>query len=164
MTPVDDHRPVPAAWKYSGTFWREAGPSIRTLVGDGGQVLILSGGYGLLDAREPIGDYNSVFRRSDWPPSLVERCLTEYCYEKHVTQVVAFLAATTQYADVVRRSGWSNVGVDAYIVSIDMAGRRGAQQLVPRGLGQALTAYVGGDLTAGWRSSFGNSTIVRKCD
>jgi hypothetical protein len=158
---ISDAELVPAAWRYSGAFWQEAGPAIRLLVANGGHVLILSGGYGLLDAREPIGDYDAVFRRSDWPAKIESRCLVDYCRTNGVARVVAFLAATTQYADVLRATEWS--GIDAALVSIDLAGRRGAQQLVPRGLGQAVAAYLKGELRPEWRSSYDNAVTVTPC-
>src|SRR6266545_6800810 len=42
-------------------------------------IAILSAGYGLVSATEPIGMYNETLKTSWWPHRILERCLLAYC-------------------------------------------------------------------------------------
>jgi hypothetical protein len=159
----DDGLLVPAAARYSGTFWRVAGPMARTLASRGAHLVVLSGGYGVVDAREPIAGYDAVFKRSNWPSGLIERCLIEYCRTHGLVTAIGFLAASTQYAQVMGATPWSTVGVKGLVVSVNIGHRGGAQVLVPRGLGEAFTAYVCGQLEPGWRSTNAARIVIKTC-
>jgi hypothetical protein len=103
-------------------------------------VVILSGGYGLLRADEPIGAYNKVLSRSDWPPGLLESLLADEAVRVGAEAVIAFAAATTAYARLVRGAPWRQRGIaDVFLLTVPGAGG-GAMVEVPRRLGQAFTA------------------------
>ncbi len=107
-------------------------------------IVIISGGYGLVLGDECIGWYNRRFSLRDWPPQLLEECLMEVAQACRVQEVVALCAQTTDYAELIRRAPWSQRGIDAWLASPNMAGRGGAQALVPQACGQALGAFIDG--------------------
>jgi hypothetical protein len=118
-------------------------------------MLIVSGGYGLVLADESIGRYNRRFSLRDWPPQLLEECLAAASEALRVQKVVAFCARTTEYAELIRRTPWSKDGIYVWLASPDMAGRRGAQVLVPQACGQAIGAFLNGELADRWVSTGG---------
>lgn len=143
----------PAVERYAGTLYVEIGDVVQRAADGGSPVVIISGGYGLLVADEPIGFYDRTFSIADWPRGLLEECLVALSQLPGVDRVLAFCAQTTSYADLLRRVPWRRAGVEALLVSPSMEGRRGAQVLVPRAAGQAFIAAIEGHLAAGWRSS-----------
>lgn len=78
--------------------------------------MIISGGYGAVLGAEPIGRYDAKFRASAWPDDLIERCLAAYVSRRHISEVVAFAAATTDYAKPLRRATWP-LGVRASLLT-----------------------------------------------
>lgn len=151
----DESRLLPAWQRYCGRLYQAAGPHLKRVLGEGGRVLILSGGYGVALAEDPIGWYDAVFRRSWWPGAIVEAALA-YVHGRAVTTVVAFAARTTDYAKIVRSTRWSEAGAaNAYLVSPVLEGRGGGQGLVPRALGEAAATFWQRRLKRGWRSSNG---------
>src|SRR5205814_2405197 len=105
-----------------------------------------SGGYGLVLADESIGWYNLEFSLGDWPPQLLQECLAAATEARGVKKVVAICARTTDYAELIRRTRWSKHGIDAWLVTPDLAARRGAHVLVPRACGQAVGAFLDNEL------------------
>jgi len=145
-----------SAWRrYNGTLYEAAGNRLASAVAAGVPILILSGGYGLVLAEEPIGMYNRRFSLRDWPRQLIEECLAAAAKSLGVRTVVAFCARTTDYAQVIRRASWSKYGIDAWLASADMDGRDGAQVFVPRASGQAVAAFLNGEFDEHWRSTDG---------
>ena len=59
---IDETTMVPAWQRYGGTLYQVSGPTLGKMVDDGRHVLILSGGYGVVLASEPIGIYDARFR------------------------------------------------------------------------------------------------------
>jgi hypothetical protein len=118
----------------------------------GHRILIVSGGYGLLVADEPIGTYKKVFSMSDWPDGLLTECILDYAGRENIHSVIAMMSASTDYAKLIRRVNWKRAGLAAVLVSPICHGG-GAQTKVPRAQGQALTALVERGLRRDWRSS-----------
>ena len=103
-------------------------------------MIILSGGYGVLHAREHIGDYDKIMRSTDWPSGLLESLLLHEARRRNVSSVVAFAAKSSDYARVVRATPWGQAELTAYLVTIKGVGT-GASGKVPRRHGQAFAAF-----------------------
>jgi hypothetical protein len=159
---LDESLLLPAWQRYEGTLYQSAGRSIDEAIAAKRTVVIISGGYGLVLAQEPIGHYDLRFSSTNWPAGLLAECLAEVVSAVEATSVVAFCARTTSYAQLVREVPWKNKGVDARLVTADMAGRGGAQVLVPRAAGQAFRAAVSDELTSPWFSSDGVSVLIER--
>jgi hypothetical protein len=137
---VDERKVMPAWRRYNGRFYQEARRELDAAVAAGVPVVILSGGYGLLRADEPIGTYNKMLKRSDWPPGLLESLLVDEVARVRPEAVIAFTAATTDYAKLIRGAPWRQRGVDAvFHITISGVGG-GAMAKVPRALGHAFSA------------------------
>jgi hypothetical protein len=105
------------------------------------RLVIISGGYGILDGQDLIGHYDRIMKSRDWPPGLLERILADRAAQSGV-DVVAFLGASTDYAKVLQRTRWRlPKGVAAHLVTIKGARGSGA---ISGSLGQALRAFVAG--------------------
>jgi len=74
---VDETTLVPAWQRYGGTLYRAAARALSDVQDRGLDMLIVSGGYGLVLAREPIGIYDAIFRLSSWPRGLLEEVLID---------------------------------------------------------------------------------------
>lgn len=157
---VDESRLMPAWQRYQGNLYKSAGPSLAQAISDGANVVILSGGYGVLLAQEPIGYYNRQFTPSDWPPGLLRRCLEAVVRSLEPARVLAFCARTTNYARIVREVRWRQLGVDASLIMPEMGGRGGGMVFVPRASGEAIRAAYADTLTTQWRSSDGIANII----
>jgi hypothetical protein len=137
---ADDHRVMPAWRRYKGRFYQQAERGLGAAVAAGVPIIILSGGYGLLRADEPIGTYNKMLKRSDWPPGLLESLLADEAVRVGAEAVIAFAAATTGYAQLVRGAPWRQRGIaPVFLLTITGVGG-GAMAKVPSRLGQAFTA------------------------
>lgn len=154
---------MPAWRRYSGSLYASAGAEIGRALGAGIHVAILSGAYGAVLAGEPIGQYDCRFQIRWWPNAVVGHCLASYAQVQGLSSVVAFLAATTDYAKAVRNIEWASQGINAaYLVSPNMVTRGGAQIFVPRTLGEATAQFLRGGLASGWRSADGLALTVLK--
>lgn len=156
---LDERRWLPAQDRYEGTLYR----STARLGTADVPVAILSGGYGLLLATEPIGWYDHRFSIGDWPRGLLEACLDEVTAALGVTSAISFCGRSTGYAELMRRFGRS-AQMDVVSVSADLAGRGGAMVLAPRAAGEAFDAYLGGKLKEGWRSSDGVDVRIERIE
>jgi hypothetical protein len=151
-----DERLLRPAWKrYTGNFYKAADAALAGAVAAGKPLVIVSGGYGLLLATEPVGYYDRQFSVRDWPPSLLEDCLLDLVGTLGMRRVFGFFADTTGYAKLIRNVRWAHRGVEATLAVPQLDGRRGAQAIVPIASGESLTAHLGGGLQAGWQSSAG---------
>ncbi|WP_446697334.1 DUF7662 domain-containing protein [Thermomonospora cellulosilytica] len=137
---MDEQQLMPAWYRYNGWFYTTAEASLRDAVFTGAPLAILSGGYGLLHPEEPTGHYNKAMRLTDWPTGLLEELLMAEADRRNVSAVVAFAAAKTDYAKLVRRTPWRSAGLMAYLVTINGVSK-GAQREVPRRLGHAFTCF-----------------------
>jgi hypothetical protein len=136
-----DERQLMLAWRrYSGGFYTAAEASLRNAVSDSTPLIILSGGYGLLHAKEPIGDYNKIMRLADWPTGLLEGLLVAEARNRNVSDVVVFAATSSDYAKLARRVPWRRAGLSAFLVTIKGVSG-GASGEVPRRLGRAFTCF-----------------------
>lgn len=152
---LDESRLLPAWQRYSGTLYETAGDAIGRAVEEGLPIVIISGGYGLLLADEPIGTYDRKFSLSAWPPRLLQDCLVALSQRLGAERVLAFCSGSTDYAQLVRQTPWGQAGLEAALGSPDMGGRGGAQVLVPRASGEALSAALAGRLGSPRASSDG---------
>lgn len=151
---IDELSLMPACRRYSGELYNYAASSIGAAIDAGHRILIVSGGYGVLLAEEPIGTYEKIFALRDWPRGLLERCLIEFAKRAGIRSVVAVMAASTDYAKVIRRVNWQSAGVHAVLVAPVGEGG-GALKKVPRAQGQAIATLINDGLTNDWRSSDG---------
>jgi hypothetical protein len=138
---TDESLVLPAWQRYDGNLYRAAGRTVLADLAASGRLVILSGGYGLLDGRDLIGYYNRLMKSRDWPSGLLEQAVALRAEESGL-DVVAFAGATTEYAKVLRRAPWRlAAGQTARLVMI--RGGRGVSA-ISRSLGLALSAFVVG--------------------
>ena len=130
---------MPAWLRYTGTFYQHARPALAEAV-TSGHVVIVSGGYGIARAIEPIGWYDKVLRLADWPTGVLESALLSEARRAGAETVVAFASATTGYAQLLRRTSWRDDDITAWLVTITGV-TGGAMTEVPRRLGQAFNAF-----------------------
>lgn len=136
---ADSTRVLPAWRRYTGTFYQHAQAALAEAVTQG-HVVIISGGYGIVRADEPISWYDKALQLADWPSGLLESALISEAQRCSARTVVAFASTSTDYARLLRRTPWRQAGIDARLVTI--AGVSvGAMSEVPRQLGQAFSAF-----------------------
>ena len=135
----DASRLLPAWQRYEGTFYRHAGSALAEAAATG-NVVILSGGYGVARADELIGWYDTVLRPADWPAGLLESALISQAGRAGADTVVAFASRTTAYAQLLRHTPWRDAGLRASLVTISDV-TAGAMAEVPRRLGLAFAAF-----------------------
>jgi hypothetical protein len=152
---LDDHLVMPAWQRYAGELYSTAATALASAVEAHIPLMILSGGYGLVLAEEPIGVYDRSFRSGDWPAGLLEECLMSVAKSLNCRAAMAFCASSTGYAKVIRRAKWGDAGLQATLVSPNPAGRGGAMVLVPRTCGEALISALAGTLGRSWIGSDG---------
>lgn len=104
---LDESRTMPAFKRYQGTLYESAAGALERVEESGAEVVIVSGGYGVVSSREPIGWYEQQFAERMWPQRPVARCLGAYAESIKATTVVGLLAGTTAYAKVYREVPWS---------------------------------------------------------
>jgi hypothetical protein len=136
---ADASRVLPAWCRYTGTFYQYARPALADATTTG-HVVIISGGYGLVRADEPIAWYDKMLQLTEWPVGLLESALIEEARRCAAETVVAFASATTEYAKLLRRTPWEQAGIDARLVTITGV-TGGAMSEVPRRLAQAFTQF-----------------------
>ena len=106
-------------------------------------LLILSGGYGVIRADEPIGDYNARLILSRWPRGLLEDVIGDYARRLSLKVARLFAGGSTDYARVFRRVSWSACGVSDAILYAPRP-TTGALVKAPRALGEALQIAASG--------------------
>ncbi len=161
---VDERAWLPAWQRYEGFLYGAARHELSAAVGERRHVAILSGGYGVVLADEPIGNYEAVFKRSWWPVGLIESVLEHYAQRHKIRHVRAVCAETTSYREIIGRAHWNTADVkDAWLLSPIVVGG-GAMVKSPRAQGEALAALLRGEVSSGWTSSDGlalNWTALR---
>jgi hypothetical protein len=151
---IDEATLLPAWRRYSGALYKAAAPTIAEVQDRGLNMLIISGGYGLVLASEPIGNYNARFNLSFWPRDLLEDVMLEYVRRRGLKNVRAITSLTGDYRKLLTRVRWASVGVhDATLLS--PRARGGAMVLSPRAQGEALAALLRGTIDESWSSSDG---------
>jgi biotin operon repressor len=152
--PFDESMLVPAWQRYDGTLYRAGRPALVALREAGAHVLILSGGYGLVTADEPIGDYDTILKPGWWPRNLLPQALIAYAEGSGIRSVRAFAAETSSYRKVLGRVAWRAAGIEDALLIMPEA-EPGAMVRAPGTMGEALAALHAGTLTTSWRSSYG---------
>lgn len=145
---------MPAWQRYDGHLYRSAGPALSDPAAID-RLLVLSGGYGVLEGRDLIGDYNRKMRSRDCPRGLLEHLLIDRAAQSRL-DVVAFAGATTDYAKVLHRARWQLPrGRTAQLVTL--RGVRGVSA-VSSSLGLALRALME------MRGNYPQGTVVERLD
>ena len=154
MAQLDESSLLPAAERYTGTLYRAADDALDVLARAGADLLIISGGYGVVRPTEAIGWYDQQFRNSMWPNGVVARCLAAYADAIGATTVVGLLSGTTQYVRAFRSARWP--GAVEHVHHVWPQPVAGAMVKAPRAQGEALKEFSrDGRLRASWRSSDG---------
>ena len=149
---LNETRLMPAVDRYSGYLYEQGRGAIRRLLSRQCEVLILSGGYGIVRAEEAIGLYDCRFDPSMWGGRLVERCLRAIASETPAREVIGVLSGSSTYAAAFRGTNWP-AGWRVSLVTPERA--PGAQVRAPRAQGEALRALAIGGIPSGWTSSDG---------
>lgn len=151
---VDESALLPAVERYIGYLYQAAGSAFAVLLDSEADVLIVSGGYGVVLAREPIGWYDQEYRKSMWPNDLIPRCLATYAGLIRAESVVGLFSTTTGYASTFRKATWPRTVKHAFLISPEPTG--GAMRKAPRALGEALEVISRDHtLRPNWTSSDG---------
>jgi hypothetical protein len=155
--------PMPAWRRYTGFLYIVARPALSRLVADPTfDVLILSGGYGVIRADEPISWYDRRLTPADWPNRLLQRCLEAYAQRRQIRRVRALVSRSTPYANVIQRVHWRSAGVDdALLISPAFSGG-GAMRAVPTAIGEMVVALSSDELRPGWASSDATPSTWRR--
>jgi hypothetical protein len=94
-----DETSLIAAWqRYTGSLYQAGRDAIEAAIEAGIHMMIVSGGYGLVLAAEPIGYYKAVFKNSWWPDRVLDEVILEYLRRHRIRAVRAVASATTDYA------------------------------------------------------------------
>ena len=128
---IDEQTLVPAWQRYDGDFYQSAHAALGSAVEEQLHVLILSGGYGVLLASEPIGCYNVPLNRCWWPGCVLEDVLAGYAQHHQLKCMRAFIPAKEgyrPYREIVKRVDWLTAGViDHEIVTPDDGHQAGVE-------------------------------------
>lgn len=149
---VQQERLLPAWQRYTGTFYETARPALSEAVSSSANIVIVSGGFGVVTATEPIGDYEMVLRLGNWPCGVLEHALLSHARRAGASAVVAFVSGSTDYARLIRRVPWQELAAPAQLVTPVVEGG-GALVKAPRALGRAFSAF--------WRSDLAGMPAVR---
>jgi len=157
---LDESSLAPAWQRYQGTLYNRGNQALKLGVGRRLGIAIMSGGYGLCLATDPIGTYEAVFRTARWPDRVVEDALAELASSLAVQTVVGAFASTTAYRRVFAGVRWP-ADMEVFIVTPVVQGG-GAIRLVPAAIGELLGPLFNGYLQPGWRSSNGLGARVER--
>ena len=139
---VGERTLAPAWQRYSGRFYHAAGGALAEAVRQRLHLLILSGGYGVLLAREPIGRYEAVLKTSWWPKRVLEGVLAGYAQRHRLKRMRAFVSRTTAYRLVVERTDWQVAGVnDAVLLMPGGGSQDSVSRTAGRGVRRAAQRY-----------------------
>jgi hypothetical protein len=149
---VDEASLIPAWQRYTGSLYQAGRDAIQAALEAGVHMIILSGGYGLVLAAEPIGYYEAVFKNSWWPDRLLEEVLIEYLRRHRLRSLCAVASATTEYARLLRRVNWHAAGLESAVL-LTPEETTGALVKSPRAQGESLSALFHGEIDMNWVSS-----------
>ena len=151
---MDETSMIPAWERYTGSLYQAGRDAIEAALESGVHMIIVSGGYGLALAAEPIGYYEAVFRNSWWPNRVLDEVILDYLRRHRLRAVCAIASATTEYAKLLRRVNWHSVELeDAVLLTPEET--TGAMVKSPRAQGEALSMLLQGGLVMNWESSDG---------
>jgi hypothetical protein len=149
----DERHLIPAWQRYDVALYAKGRGALADLMAAGMHVTIISGGYGVVLAREPIGRYDTRLKPSWWPNHLLERVLTAYAQRHGIASVRAFVSANGPYVTILKHVRWRDAGISDVLVLTPEA-EPGGMHRVPATQGQALVALRDGTLSPEWRSSY----------
>ena len=151
---VDETSLIPAWQRYTGSLYQAGRDAIEAALEAGVHMIIVSGGYGLVLAAEPIGYYETVFKNSWWPNRVLDEVILEYLCRHRLRAVRAIASATTEYAKLLRQVNWHSVELaDAVLLTPEET--TGAMVKSPRAQGEALSMLLQGKIGKNWVSSDG---------
>lgn len=145
---------MPAWHRYTGTLYQSARLGFERAQDMCWfqHLLILSGGYGIVRAGDPIGTYNLAMEENNWPPGLLQEVIETYARRHKIRRVLAAVSETTGYARILRKVAWRRAGVSEALLFTPEAST-GAMVKAPRAIGEALAAMMAGGLDPSWKSS-----------
>jgi hypothetical protein len=162
---VDETSLIPAWQRYNGSLYRAGRDAIKAALEAGVHMIIVSGGYGLVLAAEPIGCYEAVFKNSWWPDQLLEDVMLEFLRRHRLRAVCAVASATTACARLIRRMNWHSVELQRAVL-LTPEETTGAMVKSPRAQGEALSMLLRGKMDMNWVSSDGlhltYSSLIRE--
>ena len=127
---INEQTLVPAWQRYDGSFYQSARDALARAVEKQLHLLILSGGYGVLLASEPIGSYNAPLNRCWWPEDVLEDVLAGYARHHRLKRLRAFIPAKNgywSYREIVERVDWRKAGVDDNVIFTPGDGRQAGE-------------------------------------
>lgn len=151
---IDETSLIPAWQRYTGSLYQASRDAIETALDRGVHMIIVSGGYGLVLAAEPIGYYEAVFKNSWWPRRLLDEVLIEYLRHHKLRTLCAIASASTGYAKLLRRVSWHEAELESALL-LTPEETTGAMVKSPRAQGEALSAVLRGEMDRTWVSSDG---------
>jgi hypothetical protein len=159
---LDESTLMPAWHRYSGTLYQSARLGFERAQDTPWfqHLLILSGGYGVVRAVDPIGTYDLAMEENRWPPGLLQEVIETYARRHKIQRTRAIVSETTGYARVLRKVAWRRAGVSDALLLIPEAST-GAMVKAPRAIGEALVTMMAGGLDSSWRSSDGLQMLAR---
>ena len=140
--------PLAALDYYSGSLYQVPGLKqklAKAMRENRAEVLILSGGYGMVLADECIRDYEARMNAAYWTRYRLPEVLREFIARRGFRRVYAAAARTTDYATILRRVPWQELSgqlEQAILCTIADVPGGGAQQLVPRALGEVVRTLI----------------------
>jgi Peroxide stress protein YaaA len=160
---LDESTLMPAWRRYSGTLYQSARLGFERAQDTRWfqHLLILSGGYGIVRAVDPIGTYDLAMEENRWPPGLLQEVIETYARRHKIRRTLAIVSETTGYARVLRKVAWRRAGIsDAVLLTPEAS--TGAMVKAPRAIGEALVTMMAGGLDPSWRSSDGLQLLTRQ--
>ena len=158
-----DEQTLGSAWRrYDGHLYKAAREELRDALDNEMHILILSGGYGVLLANEPIGIYQARLNLAWWPQGLLEAVIASYTWRHKLKRVIAVVSRTTSYRSLLKRVDWRPTNAEEVVLLMPDTVRRGAMVKAPRSQGEAISALISGKLNQGWRSSDGLRICAEK--
>lgn len=160
---LDESTLMPAWHRYRGTLYQSAHLALERLRDTRllPHLLILSGGYGIVRAVDPIGTYDLAMEENRWPSGLLQEIVETYARCHKIQRALAVVSETTGYARILRKVAWRRAGVfEALLLSPEAS--TGAMVKVPRAIGEALAMMTAGGLDTSWSSSDGLQLLARQ--
>jgi hypothetical protein len=145
VTFFDRNSPRTAALAfYSGYQYQVPGFKSRVAkaIRSGVHCLVISGGYGLIRAEEPIHNYEAHMTRTHkyWK-DIIPKALSAYVKRNRIDRT--FIACSKPYAEVLKRYDWSgDREVFWYVATLPRRKGGGPQVKVPRLIGKAIVELI----------------------
>ncbi len=149
-----DEQTLGSAWRrYDGHLYKAAREELKNALDNEMHILILSGGYGVVLADEPIGIYQARLTLAWWPKGLLEEVIASYILRHKLKRVIAVVSSTTSYRSLLERVDWRSTDVDEAVLLMPEPVQEGAMVKAPRCQGEAVSALISSKLNQGWSSS-----------